>query len=1175
MPVRIALAGRAVIESDGEPVPSEAVRMAGWVVLAYLISQRHRPVRPDELADIIWGEHLPRSWATMVRGLVSKLRTALKAAGLDSDVISTAFGCYQLKLPSTATVDVEEAATDVALAEAALAAGRLTEARERAARACSVASAEFLPGASGTWVETRQRELVCTRVRALEALSQAAASSGAAADAIAAAEEAMKLEPLRESSHLRLILAHVAAGNRAEALRAYERCRRILAEELGVKPSTAIEAEYLRLLAEDEDVAPAPSPRRPDAGALPAALALAGHAPLIGRSQELEQLWCQWQQATRGGRYAVFIAGEPGIGKTRLVAQLAWDIHAAGGRVLYGRCDEEVEVPYQPFAEAVRRALDQASATDLALHVKAWGGELARLVPELVSRLPEVPTALGGEPQSERWRMFEAVDAFLSDQSTGTPLLLVLDDLHWGASPTLALLRHVLRSTRAASLLVAGTYRHTEVDAKHGLASLLADLRRDSATARLALEGLAPDDVTLLVGRSSGGPLDNQSLALAKSLHEITRGNPFFIGEVLRHLGPHWPPSLERLETAVPDGVREVVTRRLLRLGAASNRVLAAAAVCGADFDAALLEELEGPDVVLDSLEEALEARLVTDGGAPGRYSFCHALVRHTIYDQLGPVRRARLHLRVGEAVERRNGTRGPHVGALARHFAAAAPAGVAGKAADYALAAATAALDQLAFEEAVVLLRTGLAVVETGPPDVKRQGELLVALGKIYIRYDDFGAIRDIGEQLLELAKRSDSSEHVAWGLWFRTIGPLENMPSDLTAVLEESLESLDEQQPFLRASLLMQLARMRERAGESGEPAAREAVAIARASADTPELLRSILYHFVGFLRLRGDPSDIPEWLSLADEIVAIEQDIPFAVGNGVRARALARLRVGDREGYEADVAEMARRKEKSPSGQARALVIRHLVTLAGLDGRLDDIEGLSRELQKISGSMIVDPGLELAHMLFFVRRERGQAEEYLPELQARMEAGPPFLLNHAVLGLARAEAGDDEGSRRDWSTIAASIDELPASWDRPGAMALAAELLSVAGDPAQASALYVSLRPHAGLFVSAPAPAFYPVAADRALALLAATAGDFDVAEDHFQSAIALEERLRAFALAARTRYCYGRMLLASADPQRRRRAELVLGDALDTANDIRLDGLARDIRKATSDMMPHTV
>lgn len=955
MPVRIALAGRVGIESEAQPVPAEKLRIAAWVALGYLIAERHRPVRQDELADVIWGDELPRSWATMVRGIVSKLRTACSAAGLGSEVISTAFGCYQLRLPADATVDVEAAAADVALAEAALAAGHASEARERATRACSVAAGQFLPGASGTWVERRQRDLSDIRVRALEALAQAAAACGLPAEALIAAEEAVALEPLRESTHLRLISAHAAAGNRAEALRAYEACRHLLAEELGVRPSTAIEAEYLRLLGDEEDApAPAPPPKM-EVRALPSALARAGQGAFLGRSAELEQLKTQWEAAARA-RLAVFVGGEPGIGKTRLVAEFARAVNAGGGRVLYGRCDEEQEVPYQPVADIVRAALDEVSAGELVTHVNAWGGELARLVPDLVSRFPEVPPVSTGEPRTERWRLFEAVDAFLSDISARAPLLVVVDDLHWAGSPTLALLRHLLRSTRPASVLLLGTYRHTEVDAGHGLASLLADLRRDTTVHRLTLDGLAAEDVTLLLGSATGTALDDRSVSFARALHQTTQGNPFFIGEVLRHLtavgalGPERSLLPEHLETTVPEGVREVVTRRLLRLAATSNRVLAAAAVCGAEFDAGLLEELEEPDAVLDSLDEAVAARLVTESGTPGHYSFCHALVRHTIYDQLGPARRARLHRRVGEALEHRCGTRGPHVGALARHYAAAAPAGTAAKAADYALAAAHAALDQLAFEEAVLLLRTGLSALEAGPPDLKRKGELLSALGMIYVRYDDFGAVQDIADQLLELAARSNSPDDLAHGALYRGMGaPLRGSDPALTSLLESALEKLADDHA-LRARLLMQLARARLVDGGSGEAEAREAVGLARAAGDAPGFhnpLRSVLYAYVNFLRWRGDPADLPEWLAVADEIVTIENELPTAVGNGVRVRAFGRLRMGDRDGYEADVAEMARRSEKSPSSSARAMVIRQRAVLAELDGRLVDLEAHAHAL------------------------------------------------------------------------------------------------------------------------------------------------------------------------------------------------------------------------------------
>jgi DNA-binding SARP family transcriptional activator len=485
--LRIELTGELGLRWNGGVVPGAGLRRPAWTALAYLASERHRPVRRDELAEILWGEDAPESWDTIVRGLVSKLRTAFSQVCTE-EIITTAFGCYQLHLPAGAVIDVEEAAGDVSVAEAALVAGEPHRAAIAASRAAAVAARQFLPGAQGPWVERRQAELDELRLRALEALAQATSALGDHRVAVETAEAAVALAPFRESSHLRLITAHAAAGNRAEALKAYERCRRALVEEMGVPPSLTVEAAYLRLL---EDEAPVAPPRLAPQGPLPAPLTTKGAPPFVGRQHERAQLEHAWKRARDGERQVVFVGGEPGIGKTRIVGELAQLAHGDGARVLYGRCDEELVVPYQPLGDVVRQTLTWMSPADLGTRLPGHVGELARLVPELALAPADVARPAPHDPELARARLAEALDALLVMLADG-PLVLILDDLHWAGEAALGVLRRLLRSPIEAALLVLATYRDTEVAPDHPLARLLADTRRDPNVTRLALAGLGP-----------------------------------------------------------------------------------------------------------------------------------------------------------------------------------------------------------------------------------------------------------------------------------------------------------------------------------------------------------------------------------------------------------------------------------------------------------------------------------------------------------------------------------------------------------------------------------------------------------------------------------------------------------------------------------------------------------
>ena len=258
----------------------------GRLLFAYLAAEQGRPVPKDELAEAIWGETPPPSWDKALTGVVSKVRALLASSGIDGgSALTGAFGCYRLDLPAGTWVDVIAATDAVVEAEAALAAGDPHAARTAAAEAASLTRQAFLPGEDGSWVEEKRRELAEVRLRALSALADACLCAGDGQEATIWAEQAVRLAPFRESGYRRLMEAHIAAGNRAEALQTYERCRRLLAEEIGAYPSPEIESVYRRLLERPSDEAPVPladqapaSASTDDEPAAPARVSSAAHA---------------------------------------------------------------------------------------------------------------------------------------------------------------------------------------------------------------------------------------------------------------------------------------------------------------------------------------------------------------------------------------------------------------------------------------------------------------------------------------------------------------------------------------------------------------------------------------------------------------------------------------------------------------------------------------------------------------------------------------------------------------------------------------------------------------------------------------------------------------------------------------------------------------------------------
>ncbi len=307
--INVRLLGRLVIDVDGKRADDARLGDLGRKALAYLVLERRRPVPRHELADVLWGEDLPATWTSALRGVVSRLRATLAGAGLTGpDVVRSQVGCYQLHLPAGAVVDVEqvEAGVEAAQRDLAVAPDR---ARAAAAAAAELASRQFLPGAGGEWVERRQAALAALRVRALELLAEAASAGGDAGAAVAAAEEAIALAPLRESAHQRLMAAHAGAGNRAAALRAYESCRHVLAEELGVSPSPVTYDLYVRLLRDDNEPA-TPAGTRTN---LPPE-----RTSFVGREDQIDEL-----RRLLGSTRLLSLTGPGGVGKSRLALRVA------------------------------------------------------------------------------------------------------------------------------------------------------------------------------------------------------------------------------------------------------------------------------------------------------------------------------------------------------------------------------------------------------------------------------------------------------------------------------------------------------------------------------------------------------------------------------------------------------------------------------------------------------------------------------------------------------------------------------------------------------------------------------------------------------------------------------------------------------------------------------------
>jgi DNA-binding SARP family transcriptional activator/class 3 adenylate cyclase/tetratricopeptide (TPR) repeat protein len=420
---------------------------------------------------------------------------------------------------------------------------------------------------------------------------------------------------------------------------------------------------------------------------LPPLLAGEGRGTFVGRSDAGTELEAEWAGVREQGLRVVVLAGEPGIGKTRLATEFARGVHERGATVLAGSSHEETHVPYQPFVEALRHYIACCPPAELAVQVTPRRAQLAAILPELEdSRSPYGPTGLGAE--QERFRLFEAVSSLLADAAHLRPLVLFLDDLHWADQSSLLLLRHLTRSAKSAPLMVLGTYRPVEVSDEHPLAAALAELRRSRALERLSLSGLGEAEVAELIMGRTGQQVPR---GFVRRVTDRSEGNPFFIEELLHDVGAEsdWSAAAG----GVPDSVRDLLLRRLRDLGDDCRQALSVAAVAGRDFELDVLGRvLQHPrDRLIDLIEEAIDADvLVEPAQLVGRLSFSHALFRETIYEQLSATRKAAIHGRIAAAIEEAPTDRpDERAGTLAYHYRAA---GELRKAFDYHRQAATAA---------------------------------------------------------------------------------------------------------------------------------------------------------------------------------------------------------------------------------------------------------------------------------------------------------------------------------------------------------------------------------------------------------------------------------------------------------------------------------------------------
>lgn len=1091
--MKVSVLGSAEVCLAGAPVDLGTPKQRALV--AALALSAGRPVSVDRIVDLLWGDSAPPGAAGTLQGYVSQLRRVLepdRQRRAPARVLVTVAPGYALQ--------VCDESRDAHRFERAV-----TEAHRRLQRLPAwghaplgepelLESATALTEALALWRGTPYVELgdadaaVAERARleelrlvALEDRAVVELALGRHATVAAELDALTSAHPLRERLWALWSLALTRSGRQADALDALARLRSLLDEELGIEPSVALRELQTAVLRQDPGldwappraepvsvgVPPIPEPS-PAVGPEPVA-----PWPMVGRDADLAAVLAMVERAERGVPSYAVLTGEPGIGKSRLAAELVARVRQRGMLALVGRCSQDDGAPPLWPWRAVLEGLG-ASLLDEA----GAGGS-------------------GGD--GEQFRAWERIVETIRSAARDRTVVLVLDDLHWADASTLRVLRLLVETSDLARLLVIATWR-SPGESNELLAEVSESLARMHA-ARIELAGLADAEVGAVYSSIASRDL---SPADVEVLRDRTDGNPFFLVELAR-LG-----SRGAADEQAPGAVTDVLNQRLARLPDTTVAALRSASVIGRTFDVETLATVTGidEDDLLDVVEPAQAAGLVREDGID-RYLFAHALVRDTLLTGLSMSRRARTHARVAEALSDSPGRETE----LARHWREAGPS-YADRAWRAAVDAADLSRRLYAYDEAAALLEGALVSLEgDGRGTPRDRYEILTALIEAYrwaARLPDLVASV---EQAIETGKQLRDPEAVAaaavstsQGVLWRSAGPGEVNPT-VVAALRGSLDRLAPDDGALRCRVLLALA------NELGEHAsfdeltalADEGLAMARRLGDPALLLDACQIYFAGL----WVPSNAPYRLEIITEAVELAarlgQPRAHLVASVLRAAALGEAgRLGEMWSQAASARAEAE-ELRIPFGEL-ALDGLELpwLAMAGrweeCDRHLEHVEALDRRISHGTAGETVLAG-RLAISMW-----RGRSLEMVPVLEAFDESSYPFSASIAVF-LWRA--GERERARATYAARGAPLkhhNEISLlAWAHAGELAL------YLGERALAAGAYERLAPFSGRSAcGGSALAIGPV--DAYLAMAAAAVGESALAARHADAAIDQAEAWR---------------------------------------------------------------
>ncbi|MGH2793276.1 MAG: ATP-binding protein [Actinomycetota bacterium] len=878
----------------------------------------------------------------------------------------------------------------------------------------------------------------------------------------------------------------------------------------------------------------------------------------VGRDHELDSLTGALDAvATRGVLF--LLAGEPGIGKSRLSDEFAEAARRGGARVLWGRCWEAGGAPaYWPWVQAIRSYLRELTDDRLSAELGSGAPDVAQMIPEIAERLEGITVQPVGDPDAARFRLFDSTATLVRNAAAKTPIVIVLEDIHAADTPSLLLLQFLAGELPLMRVVLVATYRDTEVKSGHPLEATLVELVRQPATRRLELSGFDKREVSRFIEATTERvPSDD----LVSAVLQETEGNPLFVGEVVRLLAAEG--RLDRAmgptrRLGIPEGVRAVIGRRIGHLSFECSRVLELASILGQEFALDRLERLaEMPTKELvEVLDEAIGARVVAEvPSVLGRMRFSHALFRETLYNGLPVAQRMSLHKQAGEAIEASARDIEAHLAELAHHFFEAAGAGEATKALDYARRAAVRAASLIAYEEAVRLYAMAVQALdlEHSADDASRC-RLLLEMGDAETRAGEAGAAKRTLLEAFELARRIGDPEMmaaaaIAYGGRFTWVR--EGNDPHLVRLLEDGLDALGGADHPQRVRLLARLscALRDSHDRQRSDDLSREAVEMAERIGDTATLAYALNGRF-GAIWWPENPHERLEIGARFFTLPLADKELRF---DAFQLMSACHFELGD----------MPRVREAIESGRRLAGELRQpsqwwladsqegLVAL--MEGRYADAETSIEDYRKARHAQ-VDAMSAYRGQLYLLRREQGRSEEVEDLVRAAIDEFPWYPAHRCMLARLLVETGRTEEGRALYEEL--TVDECSVlAKDNEWILnvSLLAEICGLLNDRTRAPMLYDLLLPyrdrnaHAHLEGSLGAVA-------RMLAILSTVVERFDDAERHFEDAIERNRLMQAQPFVAWTLHALAVMLLRRRGAGDDQRAAVAAAEARAIARDV---------------------